>query len=277
MSLKLKPLSEQVIFITAATSGIGLATIHRAVEQGAKVFMVDVIEEDLEEIQMDLRSKGYETAYAVAEVSEYDQLAFAADSCIRTFGCINTFINNVGVVPIDPEMTSITSEFKKIFDGYFWGIVNGCIIALSLMCEEGGVIMNVGNGLSHVSSPIQSLYVSSKQAVIAYSHCLRKELALQKLPLALCLIMPEALDTPYDRFTDSIERPLYRPPIYDADVIAQIILKYAERPGHDVGVWPIAELVPQVSRFLPKLRKFLLRRNPFQRLPSIQYDNQDRL
>lgn len=265
MSSKLKPLSEQVIFITAATSGIGMATIHRAVEQGAKIFMVDVVEDDLEEIQTDLRSKGYETAYAVAEVSEYDQLAFAADSCIRTFGCINTFINNVGVVPVDPEMMPLTSEFKKIFDGYFWGIVNGCKIAVPIMCEEGGVIMNVGNGLSHVASPIQSLYVASKQAVIGYSYCFRKELALQKLPIELTLIMPEALDTPYHKLREDEDHPLHRPPVYDADVVAQSILKCAERGGQDIGVWPVAELLPHVSRFLPRVRKFLHRKSPFYR------------
>lgn len=275
MSLKLKPLSEQVIFITAATSGIGLATIHKAVEQGAKIFMVDSNEDDLEEVQTDLRNKGYETAYAVAEVSEYDQLSFAADSCIRTFGCISTFINNVGIVPVDPEMT-LTSEFKKVFDGNFWGIVNGLKVAVPLMCEDGGVIMNVGNGLSHVSSPLQGLYIASKQAVISYSYYLRKELALKNLPIQLCLIMPEALDTPYDKLSESTDRPLFRPPVYDADMIAQIILKYAERPGHDVGVWPIAEMMPQVSRFLPRLRKFLQRKNPFQRLPLIRYESEHR-
>ena len=275
MSLKFKPLSEQVLFITAATSGIGMATIQKAVEQGAKIFMVDSNEDDLEEIQTDLRNKGYETAYAVAEVSEFDQLSYAADSCVRTFGCISTFINNVGIVPVDPEMT-LTSDFKKVFDNNFWGIVNGCKVAVPLMCEEGGVIMNVGNGLSHVESPLQGLYIASKQAVISYSYYLRKELALQNQPLHLALIMPEALDTPYDKLGDTEERPLYRPPIYDADVIAQIILKYAERPGTDVGVWPIAEMMPQVSRFLPKIRKFLQRRNPFQRLPLIRYESDQR-
>lgn len=274
MSLKLKPLSEQVIFITAATSGIGMATIQRAVEQGAKIFMVDNNEEDLEEIQTDLRSKGYETAYAVAEVSELDQLSFAADSCIRTFGCISTFINNVGIVPIDPEMT-LTSDFKKVFDENFWGIVNGCKIAVPLMCEEGGVIMNVGNGLSHVNSPLQPLYVASKQAVISYSYSLRKELSLGSVPVQLAIIMPEALDTPYDKLDASEDRPLFRPPIYDADLIAQTILKYAVKPGHDVGVWPIAEMMPQVSRFLPKLKKFILKRSPFHRLPLTRYENEE--
>ncbi|MBA2406070.1 MAG: SDR family NAD(P)-dependent oxidoreductase, partial [Bdellovibrionales bacterium] len=94
MSVKQKPLNQQVIFIAGATSAIGLATVMMAVAQGAKVFMVARHENELQKIQDEMRIKNYATAYALADLGEVDQVQYAADVCLSTFGTIDTWINN---------------------------------------------------------------------------------------------------------------------------------------------------------------------------------------
>ena len=56
MRISLKPLHEQVIVITGASSGIGLATARLAIEKGARVVLVARNEEALFEIERELNA-----------------------------------------------------------------------------------------------------------------------------------------------------------------------------------------------------------------------------
>ena len=64
MSVKLKPLSEQVIVITGASSGIGRTTARRAAERGATVLLVARDEDGLREVVGEIEAAGGTAAYA---------------------------------------------------------------------------------------------------------------------------------------------------------------------------------------------------------------------
>lgn len=255
MAMKLKPLHQQVIFITGATSGIGLATVHRAVEQGAKVFMAARSEEELQSLQDQMRNNGYETAYAVVDVAEEDQLQFAADQCISTFGHIDTFVNNAGISIYSKIMDTDIEEAKRLFDTNFWGVVNGCKVAVTAMRNRGGVIINIGSVLSNISLPIQGLYSASKHAVKGYTDALRRELMAEKIPLQVTLIMPSAIDTPYPEHARShIGEPVHTPPVYSPNVVAEAILKCAVKPTRELGVGAPSYIFPLMDKIFPALQ-----------------------
>lgn len=255
MSLKLKPLHQQVIFITGATSGIGLATVHRAVEQGAKVFMVARNEDELQKLQDEMRNNGYDTAFSVVDVAEEDQLQFAVDQCIKTFGHIDTFVNNAGISIYSKILETDLNEAKRLFDTNFWGVVNGCKVAVPVMREHGGVIINIGSVLSNVALPIQGLYSASKHAVKGYTDAIRRELLAEKAPIQITLIMPSAIDTPYPEHARShIGEPVHTPPVYSADVVAKAILKCAVKPIRELGVGSPAYIFPLMDRLFPRLQ-----------------------
>ncbi|MFP5384904.1 MAG: SDR family oxidoreductase [Bacteriovoracia bacterium] len=255
MPIRLKPLHQQVIFITGATSGIGLSTVHRAVEQGAKVFMTARNEDDLQKLQDEMRHKGYETAYAVCDVAEIDQLQFAVDQCLNTFGRIDTFINNAGISIYGKLMETTIDEARRLFDTNFWGVVNGCKVAVPVMRESGGSIINIGSVLSEVALPIQGVYSASKHAVKAFTDTLRRELMAEKAPIQITLVMPGAIDTPYPEHARShIGEPVHTPPVYSPEVVAKVILRCAERPTREIGVGASSYLFPFIERFFPNLQ-----------------------
>jgi short-subunit dehydrogenase len=258
---KLKPLHKQVLFITGATSGIGLATLRQAVEQGAKVFMTARNEDELQRIQDEMRNKGYETAYSVVDVAEQDQLQFAVDQCVTTFGRIDTFVNNAGISIYGKLLETDSDEAKRLFDTNFWGVVNGCKVAVPAMRERGGTIINIGSVLSNVALPIQGLYSASKHAVKAYTDALRRELMGDKIPLQITLVMPSAIDTPYPEHARShIGEPMHTPPVYATDVVAKAILHCAVKPTREIGVGSSAYLFPLMNRFFPKLQDMIMSR-----------------
>jgi len=188
MLIKPKPLYQQVFFITQATSRIGLATVRLAIDQGAKVFMVDRNEDELQIIQDEMRLKNFPTAYAVADVAEIDQVQIAADHCLVTFGRIDTWVNTSESKLYGRLLETDETDAKRLFDTNFWGVVNGCKVAVPLLTKNGGTIINVACDSSQESLPIQGIYLASQQAVKCYTDALRKELSALKVPVSIKFI-----------------------------------------------------------------------------------------
>src|SRR5690349_5174709 len=97
MDVNLKPLDEQVIVITGASSGIGLATAQAAAQAGSRLVLAARSEARLAEIAEAIRSEGGEAIYVVADVGREDDVRRIADAAIQRYGRIDTWINDAGV------------------------------------------------------------------------------------------------------------------------------------------------------------------------------------
>lgn len=259
--MTLKPLNEQVFFITEATSGIGLATVHLAVEQGVKVFMTARNENELLKLHRELTLKGYDCGYSVLDVANVDEFQLAVERCLNRFGRIDTFVNNAGVSIYARLLDTSIAEARKLFETNFWGVVNGCKVAVPIMSEEGGVILNVGSVLSKVALPIQGFYSASKQAVKGFTDALRREVMAEKLPLQITLILPSSIDTPYTEHARTrIGHPTLTGPVYSPNVVAKAILKCATTPVREIGVGFPAYLFSKTERLFPHLQDRVLSR-----------------
>lgn len=197
MSVSLKPLNQQVIFITGASSGVGMAVVRSALEQGAKVFMVAHHEDELQRIQDEMRLKDLPTAFAVADVTEVDQLQVAADQCVATFGTIDTWINNASISLYARILETDDAEARRLFDANFWGVVNGSKVAAKMLKHSGGAIINLGGPSNKKNLPLEAIYCASKEAVRAFTDSLRDELHEENYPVSVSLVLPEASDRVY--------------------------------------------------------------------------------
>lgn len=247
MAVKLKPLYKQVIFIIGATSSIGRATIHLAVEQGAKVFMVDREEEELQRLQDEMRAKGYDTAYVVAD-EESEQLQFAADQCVKNFGPIDTWINNAGTSPHASHLNLTTEETKAIFEENFWGFVNGCKLASEYLKEHGGALINVGTAVDESEMSVIGITSASRHAIKGFTDALRKEFSQENVPISVSLVLPGPIQSMMEKAEPS--------PLTPQEVVAKAILKCAEKPVHEIGAGMTAKTFPLMEKFLPKIQSY---------------------
>ena len=120
-----KKLSEQTIVITGASSGIGLATAQMAAERGASVVLSSRNEAELQRVVTQINDAGGRATYAVADVANPEELDGVAAEAVRTFGAIDTWVNNAGV-SIYGKLTEVPmADKKRLFDVNFWGVVNG--------------------------------------------------------------------------------------------------------------------------------------------------------
>src|SRR6185503_5756171 len=94
---KLKPLKDQVIVITGASSGIGLSTARMAAKQGARLVLAARSEESLQRLVEEIKTQGGEAVHVVADVSRSEDVERIAEAAIERFGAFDTWVNNAAV------------------------------------------------------------------------------------------------------------------------------------------------------------------------------------
>src|SRR6476661_8791328 len=97
MTARHKPLAQQVIVLTGASSGIGLATAEAAAQAGARLVLAARSEDTLKAVVQRLGEQGCEAVYATADVGRRDDVLRVAEVAIERFGRIDTWINDAGV------------------------------------------------------------------------------------------------------------------------------------------------------------------------------------
>ena len=255
MRVKLKPLSEQVIVITGASSGIGLATAKEAVRRGARVVLNSRDEQDIATAAGQLRADGGRVAVSIGDVGEFGTMRRLAETAVREFGGIDTWINNAGV-SIYGFIRDVTLEdAQRLFQTNYWGVVHGTLAALPHLERTGGVLINVGSVLSETGYPLQGHYSASKHAVKGFTDSLRLEVEKEQKPVVVTLIQPAAIDTPYPEHAKNYlaAEPQHVPPVYAPEVVADAILACAERPHRNVRVGGAAKMLTALEKTAPGL------------------------
>lgn len=260
----LKPLSEQAIVITGATSGIGLATARKAARAGACVFLIARGEKDLARLTEELQATGARVAHAVADVADFDALSEAAEKCGRLFGGFDTWVNNAGISIFGPIREVSLDDQRRLFETNYWGVVNGSLIAADHLRRRpgGGTIVNVGSTLSDAPVPVQGVYSASKHAVKGFTNAFRMELMRDRAPVAVSLVKPSAIDTPYNRHARNITgQAVQNPqPVYATPVVADTILWCATHPIREITVGGGGRIIASFYAALPGLAEPLFAR-----------------
>jgi short-subunit dehydrogenase len=256
----LKKLSDQVIVITGATSGIGLATARLAARKGARLVLVGRSEEDLVSLAQELREKGSTCVHAVADVSRFNEVEAVAERATREFGFFDTWINNAAVSLYGKLLETPIEEERRLFDVNYWGYVYGCRVAGRRLAQSGGAIVNIGSIVSERAIPLQGQYSASKHAIKAYTDALRMELGKDGSPVSVTLIKPASIQTP---FTEHARNHLgakakLPPPLYDPQVVARAILYCAEHPRREIVVGGAGLGFVLLQRLMPGLGDRLL-------------------
>lgn len=262
MKIRLKKLSDQIVVITGATSGIGLTTARRAAQRGARLVLAARNEDALKQLISELMKTGCDAVYVVADVGIEEDVRRIAQIAVERFGGFDTWVNNAGI-SIFGRMEDISLEDqRRLFQTNFWGVVHGSVVAVEHMKQHGGAIINLGSEVSDRAVPLQGMYSASKHAVKGFTDSLRLELEAEEIPIAVTLIKPAAVDTMFTEHAKNYMEvePKLPPPIYAPEIAADAILHAAENVKRDIFVGGAAKLVSSGAHYMPRLMDEFMKR-----------------
>src|SRR5512133_3470386 len=131
MNPRLKPLKDQVLVITGASSGIGLVTARMAAKRGARVVLTARNHHALRQAAEEITGNRVGmAAYVAADVSDEAALRRVADEAVSRFGRIDTWVNGAGVSVYGRVMDVSLDDQRRLFETNFWGVVIGSRIAV---------------------------------------------------------------------------------------------------------------------------------------------------
>jgi short-subunit dehydrogenase len=255
MKLTLKKLKDQVMVITGASSGIGLATARMAARRGAKLVLAARNQAELQHIADEISRMGGEARWVPADVAREQDVRRVAGEAVGHFGRFDTWVNNAGVSIYGLILDTAIDDARRLFETNFWGVVYGSRIAAQHLRQSGGALINVGSVVSDIAVPLQGFYSASKHAVKGFTDALRMELEEQQAPVSVTLIKPAAINTPYTQHAKNLlgDEPTHTPPVYDPDLVAEAILHTAEHPVRDQFVGGGAKFMSTMGRYAPRV------------------------
>jgi NAD(P)-dependent dehydrogenase (short-subunit alcohol dehydrogenase family) len=190
---RIKPLSKlngKIAVITGGSSGIGLATAQRFVDEGAYVFITGRRVAELEKAKSTI---GRNVSFVQGDVANLDDLDKLFAQVKSEKGIVDILVANAGFVEHAPVDTATPEHFDKTFRINARGAFFAVQKALPLMTRGGSIVL-VSSGLHLKGFPAHSTYSASKAALRSFARTFAAE--LKDRGIRVNSLSPGAIDTP---------------------------------------------------------------------------------
>lgn len=171
-----KQVSDMVIAITGAGSGIGKAIAVELAKYGAKVVVGSRTEAALIEVAERIKLAGGEAVHVVTDVKKKEDLLRLVTTAVDTYGRLDVMVNNAGVAHISRIDELDLNEWEDMIDSNLKGVLYGMAAAIPVFKQQqSGHIINIisTSGLKIV--PTQGVYAATKNAVRTLTEAFRQE------------------------------------------------------------------------------------------------------
>ncbi|HPN83997.1 MAG TPA: 3-oxoacyl-[acyl-carrier-protein] reductase [Victivallales bacterium] len=177
-----KRLEGKVALVTGGARGIGKAICERLAREGAKIAVVDILQDIAESTAEELRKLGVEAAAFAANVVKYDEAEKTVKDTVEKLGSLDILINNAGITRDTLIMRMSEDDWDKVIAVNLKGTFNFIKAACRpMMKARSGKIVNIASVVGRMGNPGQANYSASKAGVIGLTKTAAKELASRNI------------------------------------------------------------------------------------------------
>jgi len=177
-------LKDKVAIITgSSTTGIGYAVAKSYINEGAKVVICGVTEEEVNEarIRMINDCPNADFLACKVDVTKTEDIEKVFKETFEKWGKIDILVNNAGIAPAKPIEQMTDADFELVMNINIFGTFRCTREAVKYMKETGGSIINTGSIVGIYGSPHQAAYTASKAAINGMTKSNAKELGKYKI------------------------------------------------------------------------------------------------
>lgn len=233
-------LSNKVVLVTGASSGIGEATARELAREGAMVVITARRRDRLDRLEARIREAGGDVLSIAADVTRRADVDAVTRAAIEHFGRVDVLFNNAGVMPLSFMRNLHVEEWDEMIDVNLKGLLYFIAAALPDMLKRNeGHIINVASTAGHRVFPAGAVYCATKFGVRAISEGLRAELH-PETKIRVTIISPGIVATELaQRITDEQvkNRPMVErlTPLQPEDIARAVIYAIEQPPHVDVN------------------------------------------
>ena len=194
-------ISNSVVVITGASSGIGRALAGLLGSEGARLVLAARRERELTEAAREAGQGGREALAVRADVSVREEAEGVIARALDAFGRIDVLVNNAGRGHLASVEDTTDEVIRSIFGVNVFALWHTTRPALRAMKARGsGHIINVASMAGKIGFPFNSAYVAAKHACVGFTHALRMELAGTGIHASV--VCPSGVRTPWASVTE---------------------------------------------------------------------------
>ena len=201
-----KRLKDKVAIVTGSARGIGKGIATRFAQEGAKLIINDIKEEEGLKTTEEMKKLGADAVFVKADISLEDDIKKLMAKTIETFGKLDILVNNAGVAVSTPIEECSIEDYNYVHNTDLRGLWLCCREAIKLMKKnKGGKIINIAS-TSGVIAPFknQTIYCAAKGGVIQLTRSVAVEVC--KYNINVNCIAPSFIDTPiYEEINFSLK------------------------------------------------------------------------
>jgi hypothetical protein len=174
--------SDKVVVVTGASSGIGRATALELAKRNAKVACLARREDRLSDLSQKIKDDGGKSLAIECDVTDRSQVSDAIETATETFGPVDILVANAGVMPLSFMDRCDVEGWDQMIDVNIKGVLYSIAAVLPSMLErESGHIVPVSSVAGRRVMPGGAVYCATKHAVHALAEGLRSEVATKNI------------------------------------------------------------------------------------------------
>lgn len=185
----------KVTVVTGASKGIGAEIALEMAKEGAKVVVNYLSDKSAAEALSAAIIENGGTAITIqADVTKSEDVQRLFEETSKTFGKIDSLINNAGIYKFEPLEMVTEEEYRRQFDNNVLGAILTIQEALKHFNDNGGSIINISSVASIKATPMTLIYAATKSAVDSITRTLSKELSDKRIRVNSILPGPTETD-----------------------------------------------------------------------------------